>query len=61
MAENTHHHHHHHHKEDSTSNYKHRTLREQKIKKFLEKWLFRVLCVVAAIMVILVFIVNRLT
>ena len=61
MAENTHHHHHHHHKEDSASSYKHRTLREQKIKKFLEKWLFRVLCVVAAIMMILVFIVNRLT
>lgn len=61
MAEQEHHHHHHHHhKKDDASRFKREALKSIRRKKFISKWLFRILCVVAAIMVIVAFVVNRL-
>lgn len=47
-----HHHHHHHHHEDSAERFKKRTLMTAKRRKLLEKYLFRVTCLVALIVVL---------
>ena len=61
MAEHSnHHHHHHHHKEDDASRFKREALTSIRRKKFLSKWLFRILCIIAAIMFIAAVVLNRL-
>lgn len=65
MAENSnhqhqHHHHHHHHKEDDASRFKKNALTSIRRKKLISKWLFRFLCVLAAIMLIAAVAVSRL-
>lgn len=65
MAENSnhqhqHHHHHHHHKEDDASRFKKNALTSIRRKKLISKWLFRFLCVLAAIMLIAAVVVSRL-
>ena len=64
MADNkqhSHHHsHHHHHSHDYASTFKNRSLLEIERQKYIAKWLFRILCVVAALMVIAVFVVYHL-
>ena len=47
-----HHHHHHHHHEDSAERFKKRTLMTAKRRKLIEKYLFRVTCLVALIVVL---------
>lgn len=49
MAEE-HHHHHHHHKMDGASKFKRKNLLAIERRKKIQKWLFRVLCVIAVIM-----------
>lgn len=64
MAENkehTHHHHHHHHyKEDDASRFKRLSLMSIERRKKMAKWGFRILCVIAVLMAIAVFVVYRL-
>lgn len=62
MSENInhHHHHHHHHKEDDASRFKREALNSIRMKKLIAKWAFRILCVIAAIMVIAAVVVNHL-
>lgn len=63
MAENSnhqHHHHHHHHKEDDATRFRKHALNSIRRKKLISKWLFRILCVIAALMVIAAVLVNRL-
>ena len=63
MAENSnhqHHHHHHHHKEDDATRFRKHALNSIRRKKLISKWLFRILCVIATLMVIAAVLVNRL-
>lgn len=63
MAENSnhqHHHHHHHHKEDDATRFRKQALNSIRRKKLISKWLFRILCVIAVLMVIAAVLVNRL-
>lgn len=61
MAEHSnHHHHHHHHKEDDATRFKREALTSIRRKKLISKWLFRILCIIAAIMVIAAVVLNRL-
>ena len=63
MSENSNqhrHHHHHHHKEDDASRFKREALNSIRMKKLIAKWAFRILCVIAAIMVIAAVVVNHL-
>lgn len=55
-----HHHHHHHHKEDDATRFKRETMASIRRRKLLSKWLFRILCVIAAITVVAAIVVNRL-
>lgn len=55
-----HHHHHHHHKEDDATRFKREAMTSMRRKKLFTKWLFRILCVIAAIMVVAAIVVNRL-
>ena len=56
----SHHYHHHHHKKDWASEYKYKSLMSLQRQKTISKWLFRILCVIAALMVIAVFVVYRM-
>jgi len=55
-----HHHHHHHHKEDDATRFRKEALNSIRRRKLISKWLFRILCVIAALMVIAAVLVNRL-
>ena len=59
MSENSNQHHHHH-KEDDASRFKREALNSIRMKKLIAKWAFRILCVIAAIMVIAAVVVNHL-
>jgi len=53
MAEEQHHHHHHHHRMDGSSKFKRKMLAQIEINRKIKKWLFRGLCILAAIMMLL--------
>lgn len=52
--EHQHHHHHHHHREDDASRFKRKSLLSIERNKKIQKWTFRVLCVIAIVMALLV-------
>ena len=52
--------HHHHHREDDATRYKRRALASVKRMKIIRKWSFRLLCVIAVIMAILVAVVYSI-
>lgn len=60
MAEEKHHHHHHHHKEDDATRFKRKSLASIKRMKVIKKWSFRVLCLLAVLMAILVVLVYTI-
>lgn len=62
MSENSnqHHYHHHHHKEDDATRFKRQALNSIRMKKVIAKWAFRILCVIAALLVIAAVLVNHL-
>lgn len=48
-SNNTHHHHHHHHHKDSTTRYREKMARDQKLRKMMPKILWAIGCGIAAI------------
>lgn len=64
MAEKNHHHHHHHHHHhesmDSATMFKIKSLNSIENRKKYAKWLFRALCIVAAILFIIVLVVYNI-
>ena len=60
MAEEKTHHHHHRRHEDDASRFKRNSLKSLKRRKLIKKWLFRILCVLAVIMAVLVALVYTI-
>ena len=55
-----HEHHHHHHKMDGASKFKRDSLLAIQRKRLIQKWLFRILCVIAILLFIAVIIVYKI-
>ncbi len=47
------HHHHHHHKIDGATRFKRKNLLALERRKKIEKWLFRIACIIAVVMAII--------
>jgi len=62
MSEQQHHHHHHHHHyhEDDAARFKRLSLSSIENRKKIAKWVWRVLCVIAIIMFIIVVVIYKL-
>ena len=62
MSDNSkhHHHHHHHHHKDPTERFQQRSIRAIALRKTIAKWTFRVLLVVAVVLVIYAIIIYLL-
>lgn len=54
QKQHQHHHHHHHHKEDDATRFKRESLKAIRRRKIIKKWAFRLLCLMAVVMAILV-------
>ena len=60
MSEQKHQHHHHHHKKDFATLFKEQNLRSIRINRLVDKWLKRIMLVIAIIMALAVLYVYKL-